>query len=117
MWCSRRHLAFGYGVHQCLGQNVARAELKTVLPLLKELVIADSSPQRTVVSRASPAGGPIITVDEDKCCSAKERVLAAPEVFDQRDDDGVVVLLDEAPPKNTRAAAELCPVAAMEVQE
>ncbi|AZS83508.1 cytochrome P450 [Streptomyces griseoviridis] len=27
-----RHLAFGYGVHQCLGQNIARAELKTVLP-------------------------------------------------------------------------------------
>lgn len=31
-----RHLAFGYGVHQCLGQNVARAELKTVLPKLIE---------------------------------------------------------------------------------
>ncbi|WP_236710815.1 cytochrome P450 [Streptomyces sp. 150FB] len=29
-----RHIAFGYGVHQCLGQNVARAELKTVLPRL-----------------------------------------------------------------------------------
>ncbi|GAB2964671.1 cytochrome P450 [Amycolatopsis acidiphila] len=29
-----RHLAFGYGVHQCLGQNVARAELKTILPRL-----------------------------------------------------------------------------------
>jgi cytochrome P450 len=31
-----RHLAFGYGVHQCLGQNVARAELKTILPRLFE---------------------------------------------------------------------------------
>jgi cytochrome P450 len=29
-----RHIAFGYGVHACLGQNVARAELKTVLPKL-----------------------------------------------------------------------------------
>ncbi|MBC2865021.1 cytochrome P450 [Streptomyces mexicanus] len=29
-----RHLAFGYGVHACLGQNIARAELKTVLPKL-----------------------------------------------------------------------------------
>ncbi|WP_329453915.1 cytochrome P450 [Streptomyces sp. NBC_01497] len=29
-----RHIAFGYGVHQCLGQNVARAELKSVLPKL-----------------------------------------------------------------------------------
>jgi cytochrome P450 len=27
-----RHLAFGYGVHQCLGQHIARAELKTILP-------------------------------------------------------------------------------------
>jgi cytochrome P450 len=29
-----RHLAFGYGAHQCLGQNIARAELKTLLPQL-----------------------------------------------------------------------------------
>ncbi|MFC5833479.1 cytochrome P450 [Nonomuraea insulae] len=29
-----RHLGFGYGVHACLGQNVARAELRTVLPKL-----------------------------------------------------------------------------------
>ncbi|MFD0887208.1 cytochrome P450, partial [Streptosporangium algeriense] len=25
---ARNHLAFGYGVHQCLGQNLARAELE-----------------------------------------------------------------------------------------
>ncbi len=29
-----RHMAFGYGVHQCLGQNVARAELTTIIPRL-----------------------------------------------------------------------------------
>jgi cytochrome P450 len=29
-----RHLAFGFGVHQCLGQNIARAELKTIIPEL-----------------------------------------------------------------------------------
>ncbi|MCX4977048.1 cytochrome P450 [Streptomyces sp. NBC_00620] len=27
-----RHLAFGYGIHQRLGQNAARAELKAILP-------------------------------------------------------------------------------------
>lgn len=62
-----------------------------------------------------------ITVDEDKCCAAGQCVLAAPEIFDQSDDDGVVILLDEAPPEseheNARTAAQLCPATAIEVQE
>jgi hypothetical protein len=41
---ARQHLAFGYGVHQCLGQPLARAELQIVLPeifrRLPELKIA-----------------------------------------------------------------------------
>ncbi|MFI6848275.1 cytochrome P450 [Kitasatospora sp. NBC_00085] len=31
---ARRHLAFGFGVHQCLGQPLARAELQIALPTL-----------------------------------------------------------------------------------
>ncbi|MFF0015347.1 cytochrome P450 [Streptomyces sp. NPDC005374] len=31
---ARRHVAFGYGVHQCLGQPLARVELQIALPAL-----------------------------------------------------------------------------------
>ncbi len=62
-----------------------------------------------------------ITIDEAKCVGAGQCVLSAPEVFDQRDDDGVVVLLDSAPPEsehdNARTAAQLCPAAVIDVQE
>ncbi|MET9295593.1 ferredoxin [Streptomyces sp. NPDC003077] len=62
-----------------------------------------------------------ITLEEDKCCAAGQCVLVAPEVFDQRDEDGVVVLLDAAPPAEqheaVREAAAICPAAAIQVHE
>ncbi|WP_328608555.1 ferredoxin [Amycolatopsis sp. NBC_00345] len=61
-----------------------------------------------------------VTVDESRCCGAGQCVLAAPEVFDQREDDGIVVLLQENPPAEfhqaTRDAAEICPALAIEVR-
>jgi cytochrome P450 len=33
---ARRHLAFGFGIHQCLGQQLARLELQIVFPKLFE---------------------------------------------------------------------------------
>lgn len=61
----------------------------------------------------------IIEIDEDSCVGAGQCVLAAPVVFDQRDDDGIVVLLDEDPADSERAnveeAAMRCPAAAIRV--
>ncbi|MEU4892780.1 ferredoxin [Streptomyces sp. NPDC044780] len=58
-----------------------------------------------------------ITVDEAKCCGAGQCVLLAPEVFDQREEDGIVVLLDAEPAEErhaaVREAASMCPAAAI----
>ncbi|MEB3964817.1 ferredoxin [Streptomyces kunmingensis] len=58
-----------------------------------------------------------ISTEEDRCVAAGHCVVAAPEVFDQREEDGVVVLLDPRPPAGARAAVEeaalLCPAAAI----
>ncbi|MEW1859710.1 ferredoxin [Streptomyces sp. NBC_00669] len=62
-----------------------------------------------------------IHVDQDKCCGSGMCVLAAPEVFDQRDADGIVELLDPKPPQtmwaDVRDAAAGCPSWAIEVDE
>jgi ferredoxin len=61
-----------------------------------------------------------ITIDEEKCCAAGQCVLSAPDVFDQRDEDGIVVVLDASPPESQRAAieeaAELCPAAVIHIE-
>ena len=62
-----------------------------------------------------------VTVDQDMCISAGQCVLHASEVFDQRDEDGVVVLLNENPPKEytdeVRKAAAACPALAIHIEE
>jgi ferredoxin len=48
-------------------------------------------------------------------------LLAAPAVFDQADDNGVVVLLDPNPPESQRQAVEdavrNCPTSAIKIVE
>ncbi len=60
-----------------------------------------------------------ITLDEETCIGAGQCVLAAPEVFDQRDSDGIAVLLTETPEEDQRAAvadaAIRCPALAIRI--
>lgn len=62
-----------------------------------------------------------IIVEQDKCASSGNCVMYAPEVFDQRDEDGVVVVLDEQPPDeqtdNARKAEASCPARAIHIEE
>ncbi len=60
-----------------------------------------------------------IEIDTEKCCAAGQCVMAAPDVFDQREEDGIVVLLMPSPPEDMLdqvvEAAALCPAAAITV--
>ncbi|GAA3440676.1 ferredoxin [Planomonospora venezuelensis] len=50
------------------------------------------------------AGVTGVTVDRESCCGAGQCVLAAPAVFAQSEEDGLVVLLDPNPPAELRDA-------------
>jgi ferredoxin len=60
-----------------------------------------------------------VTVDAGKCVAAGQCVLLAPQVFDQREEDGVVVLLDPEPAPAVHDAVHdaetLCPAAAIHI--
>ncbi|WP_327312119.1 ferredoxin [Streptomyces sp. NBC_01235] len=62
-----------------------------------------------------------VVVDEEKCVAAGQCVAAAMEVFDQRDEDGIVVLLNENPgpelADDVRNAAAVCPALAIRIEE
>ena len=62
-----------------------------------------------------------VSVDADRCVAAGHCVLLAPEVFDQRDEDGVVVLLSEKPAAElhdaVRESATMCPAGAIHLAE
>ncbi|MQS34751.1 ferredoxin [Streptomyces katsurahamanus] len=58
-----------------------------------------------------------ITVDAERCVGSGMCVLTAGEVFDQRQDDGKVIVLRPEPPAemqdSVREAVDLCPAAAI----
>jgi ferredoxin len=61
-----------------------------------------------------------VVVDTDRCRGAGLCTLTAPEVFDQSEDDGTVVLLDPEPPDGrhdaVRRAEGLCPNAVIRLE-
>lgn len=62
-----------------------------------------------------------VIANQGKCVAAGQCAVIAPEVFDQRDEDGVVMLLTDAPPPgehdNVRRAAAACPARAITIEE
>lgn len=62
-----------------------------------------------------------VIIDQDKCIGSGNCVLAVPDVFDQREEDGIVTLLSENPRPEldtaVRRAAAGCPSGAISVQE
>jgi ferredoxin len=62
-----------------------------------------------------------VIVDQNKCVASGQCVLSAGAVFDQREEDATVLLLDASPPaelhEDVRRAAALCPAQAITVIE
>ncbi|RUN76523.1 ferredoxin [Sphingomonas sp. TF3] len=62
-----------------------------------------------------------VRINQDLCVGAGLCVVSSGAVFDQRDEDGVVVLLQEFPPEGlhdaVRGAARKCPSLAITVED
>jgi ferredoxin len=62
-----------------------------------------------------------VIIDQDKCVASGQCVTAAIDVFDQRDEDGIVVLLTENPSEDMAAdvhqAAAVCPALAIVIED
>lgn len=61
-----------------------------------------------------------VILDQDKCVASGQCVTAAGMVFDQRDEDGIAVLLAAEPgperDAEVRLAAALCPAVAIRIE-
>jgi ferredoxin len=62
-----------------------------------------------------------VIVDQEKCVASGQCVLSAPDVFDQRESDGIVILLTENPDTASdamvREAAAICPALAIQIED
>ncbi len=62
-----------------------------------------------------------IRVDTSRCVGAGQCVWVAPQVFDQREEDGIVRVLLENPPEDlqdfAREAAKVCPAQVIQIIE
>lgn len=62
-----------------------------------------------------------VIAHQEKCVAAGQCAMIAPNVFDQRDEDGVVLVLIDSPPpaqhQNVRRAASACPAQAIDIEE
>jgi ferredoxin len=62
-----------------------------------------------------------IRIDHDRCRGAGQCALNAPELFDQSEEDGTVVLLEDRPApeqeQSARLAAALCPNAVITLED
>ncbi|QHC61066.1 ferredoxin [Rathayibacter sp. VKM Ac-2760] len=61
-----------------------------------------------------------VILDQAKCVASGQCVTAADTVFDQRDEDGIAILLDENPgperDAEVRQAAAVCPALAIRIE-
>jgi ferredoxin len=62
-----------------------------------------------------------IVIDKSRCIGAGQCVLKAPHVFDQQEEDGIVILLKARPEGADQAAARLaarvCPAEVIVIEE
>ena len=62
-----------------------------------------------------------VIVDLDHCIGTGQCVLTAPDVFDERPEDGTALLLTDTPPADrldaVRESARRCPAAAIRLVE
>lgn len=62
-----------------------------------------------------------VQADTGVCIASGQCAMLVPDVFDQRDDDGIVVLLAELPPAERRDAVRqavlICPSGALTIVE